>query len=175
MLHETSIRASGDVRVATCKIQFFFFLPKTGTAMAVPAVVAPTALYYDLQVDVNNLCAWTDGNNMKFNATKCKYMIISRKKQPIIPNSPLVINNCCLERVNFYKYLGVWITSTLNWSTHISEICTKARRQAGIIYRKLYDHTSSSTLFFFFFFFFFYNSLHRYKHICVQDAEIALG
>jgi len=38
--------------------------------------------YHDLQGDVNNLCAWTDGNNLKFNATKCKYMIISRKKHP---------------------------------------------------------------------------------------------
>ena len=51
------------------------------------------------------------------------YMIISRKKQPITPNSesPPLINNCCLERVNSYKYLCLWITSTLNWSTHISE------------------------------------------------------
>jgi len=45
-----------------------------------------------------------------------------------------------------YKYLGAWITSTLNWSTHISEICSRARRQAGIIYHKFYGHTSSSTL-----------------------------
>ena len=83
--------------------------------------------YHELQGNVNNLCTWTDGNNLKFNATKCKYMIISRKKQPIIPNSPLLINNCCLERVDSYKYLGVWITSTQNWSTHISEIYTRAR------------------------------------------------
>lgn len=27
-------------------------------------------------------------------------MLISRKKQPIIPNSPLLIHNCCLERVD---------------------------------------------------------------------------
>ena len=105
-----------------------------------------SADYYDRQGDVNNLCAWTDGNNIKFNTTKCKYMVISRKKQPIISNPPIVINNCCLERVNSHKYLGVWITSTLNWSAHISEICTRARRQTGIIYRKFYGHTSSSTL-----------------------------
>ena len=34
----------------------------------------------------------------------------------------------------------------MNWSTHISEICTRARRQAGIIYRNFNVHTSSSTL-----------------------------
>jgi len=59
--------------------------------------------YHQLQGDVNNLCTWTDGNNLKFNVTKCKYMIISRKKQPITPNSPLFINNCCLERVISYS------------------------------------------------------------------------
>ena len=48
------------------------------------------ANYHDLQGDVNNFCAWTDGNNLKFNATKCKYTIIFRKKQPILPNSPLL-------------------------------------------------------------------------------------
>ena len=46
-------------------------------------------------------------NYLKFNATKCKYMIISRKKRPFSPNYPLRINNCCLERVNFYRYLSV--------------------------------------------------------------------
>ena len=102
--------------------------------------------YHLLQGDVNNICTWADINNLKFNSTKCKYMIISRKKQPTIPVSPLLINDCCLERVKSYKYLGVWITSTLNWSTHISEICTKARRQVGIIFRKFYGHASSSTL-----------------------------
>ena len=49
--------------------------------------------YQDMQGDVNNLCAWTDDNHLKFTATKCKYMIISGKKQPIIPNFPPLINN----------------------------------------------------------------------------------
>ena len=35
--------------------------------------------YQDLQGDVNNLCAWTDDNYLKFNASKCKYKIMSRK------------------------------------------------------------------------------------------------
>ena len=51
-----------------------------------------------------------------------------------------------IERVNSYKYLSVWITFTLNWSTCISEVCTRARRHIGTIYRKFYGHTSSSTL-----------------------------
>ena len=98
------------------------------------------------KADVNSLCAWTDANYLKFNATKYKYMIISRKKHPVSPNYPLHINNCCLERINSYIYLGVWLTSNLNWSLHILQTCKKARQQVGIIYCRFYGHANSSTL-----------------------------
>ena len=35
-----------------------------------------------LQVDVDSLCIWTDENHLNFNSVKCKYMVISRKRQP---------------------------------------------------------------------------------------------
>ena len=43
-----------------------------------------------------------------------------------------------MERVH-YKYLGVWLTSTLKWSMQVSEVpvCKKkkARQQVGILYQ----------------------------------------
>ena len=36
--------------------------------------------YHLLQMDVNNICVWSDDNPLKFNGRKCKYMIISRRK-----------------------------------------------------------------------------------------------
>ena len=44
-----------------------------------------------------------------------------------------------------YKYLGVWITSTLNWSMQVEEVCKKARQQIGFLYRKFYQYASNST------------------------------
>ena len=44
-----------------------------------------------------------------------------------------------------YKYLGVWITSSLNWSLQIEETCKKARCQIGFLYRKFYLYASNST------------------------------
>lgn len=32
------------------------------------------------------------------------------------------------EMVHSYKYLGVLVSSTLSWSTHIQQICTKGKR-----------------------------------------------
>ena len=46
-----------------------------------------------LQADVDCLSGWTDENHLKFNTAKCKYVVISRKKQPTLPTSPIVINN----------------------------------------------------------------------------------
>ena len=72
-------------------------------------------------------------------------MIVSRKKQPTLPSSPIMIKGASLECVSSYKYLGVWLTSTLNWSLQITEVCKKARRQLGMLYRKFYDHTGPDT------------------------------
>ena len=100
-----------------------------------------------LQEDINNLSAWSANNYLNFNASKCKFMIISRRSHPTLPISPLLISDCPLERVYSYKYLGVWLTSTLSWSVHISKVCARARRQVGILYRKFYGHANSPTLF----------------------------
>ena len=40
---------------------------------------------------IDNLCVWSDDNLLKFNSRKCKYIIISRRKQPSLPVTPLNI------------------------------------------------------------------------------------
>ena len=91
--------------------------------------------YQALQIDIDSLCCWTDSNLLTFNAIKCKYMIVSRKKQPTLPSSPITIKAASLEHVSSYKYLGVWLTSTLNWSLQVTEVCKKARGQLEMLYR----------------------------------------
>ena len=75
-----------------------------------------------------------------------KYMVISRKRQPIVPLTPILVCANVLERVNSFKYLGVWITKDLTWSSHVNEICTKARRVVGLIYRQYYQYSTPETL-----------------------------
>ena len=69
--------------------------------------------YHLLQIDIDNICVWSDDNHLKFNGRKCKYMIIIRRKQPSLPVTPLKIKQTCLERVHSYRYLGVWLTPGL--------------------------------------------------------------
>ena len=43
------------------------------------------------------------------------------------------------------KYLGVIITSDLQWCSHISSVCAKAKRQIGLLYRH-FNKASQSTI-----------------------------
>ena len=102
-----------------------------------------------LQSHIDNLTSWTEQNFLQFNADKCKYMVISRKRQTnhsLESQPPLQVNGVTLERVDNYKYLGVWITSNLSWSKHISEVCCKAWQKVGIFYRKCYKNANNATM-----------------------------
>ena len=85
--------------------------------------------YNSLQNDINSLGDWTSSAFLNLNAVKC-----TRKKQPIVPLTPVLIYGNAVERVNSFKYLGVWITKDLTWSRHVTEICTNV----GLIYRQYY-------------------------------------
>ena len=49
-----------------------------------------------LQNDVTKLCSWTNDNLLDFNAIKCKYMLISKRREPILP-VVLTVNSSPLE------------------------------------------------------------------------------
>ena len=73
-------------------------------------------------------------------------MLISRKRQPLVLHAPLTINDLAIERVDHFKYLGVWLSHNLTWNKHIEEICKNASKQIGMIYRRFYQNSSKETL-----------------------------
>ena len=76
-----------------------------------------------VQEAVSLLDNWSVDNHLNFNLTKRKYMIISRKLHPTLPNTPLLLSNHPLQRGFCYKYLGLLLTDNLSWSQHVSS-CT---------------------------------------------------
>ena len=99
--------------------------------------------YHLLPMDIDNLCVWSDDNLLKFNV---QIHDLSRRKQPSLPVTPLKIKLTCMERVHYYKCRAVWLTSTLNWSMQVTEVCKKARQQVGILYRKFYPSANTPLL-----------------------------
>ena len=60
-------------------------------------------------------------------------MILSRKKEP--PDPVVLLEDTTVEHVKEHKLLGVTITENLSWSPHILQVCIKAKRMLGCLYR----------------------------------------
>ena len=82
--------------------------------------------YVHLQQNIDKLYIWSEVNLLRFNPAKCKYIVISRKRNPLLPVRGLNINGNALIKVYHYKYLGVWLSHNLSWSKHIEETCISA-------------------------------------------------
>ena len=88
-----------------------------------------------LQTDLISLETWAQKWGMKFNATKCYKMEISRTKTPL--HFDYVLDEHHLQQVPESPYLGLTIHETLKWQKHIENVCTKANSSLGFIRRNL--------------------------------------
>ncbi|CAB4033092.1 Hypothetical predicted protein, partial [Paramuricea clavata] len=86
-----------------------------------------------LQSDLDNLSSWSKSWNMDFNETKCAIVSFTRKHHPIIQSYSL--NGSELRKVNEQKDLGILTTSSMEWSSHVATVCSKANRTLGYIRR----------------------------------------
>ncbi len=101
-----------------------------------------TPLDYELlQKDIDAISRWISAIHMQFNAQKCKFMLLffSRKRSnDAFPNT-LSIDGVPLQKADAYKYLGVFLTSDLNWSFHINTICSKTKKLVGLFHHKFFS------------------------------------
>ena len=70
-----------------------------------------------LQQDLDKLTLWEKTRLMEFNPIKCVVLSVTRKRNPVAYSYSL--HNETLRRVSSTKYLGVTISSDLNWNQHI--------------------------------------------------------
>jgi len=66
--------------------------------------------YHHLQDDILTIEDWVNSNYLTFNPTKCKYMVVSRKRYPSVPVS-LMLGSKEMEKVDCFKYLGLLLSS----------------------------------------------------------------
>ncbi len=92
-----------------------------------------------LQSDFNLIQNWFTNNKLFLNKKKTCSMIFGSKHS--LSRSPsLCINfndGSPLERVDVFKYLGLWIDPELSFKPHIDYICKKAYSCLGMLYRSI--------------------------------------
>ena len=71
------------------------------------------------------LLKWAKDNSLEFNLEKTKLMCFSNKRKEII-KPDFNINGKNIEWVDDFKYLGVTLEKSLNWSLHVEKTAKKA-------------------------------------------------
>ena len=72
-------------------------------------------------------------NRLTLNIGKSKYMLIGGNKQvKDFGNAALSIEGKGLEKVSYYKYLGVVIGENLSWTDHIESVARKVSQRIGV-------------------------------------------
>ena len=93
------------------------------------------------QTDIDSVCHWISTAGLRLNASKTKLLVVSRQKK--LPALQLSANGTRILQVPSVVYLGVTLSQDLSFSTHINNVCVKAKSQLGLLYRLL--HKASPT------------------------------
>lgn len=75
-----------------------------------------------------------------------KLMWFGMKKTVSHPGVITTVEGVELEQVNTYKYLGVWLDSTLSCSHHITKLQAKVKARLGFLYPNRSSFTQSAKL-----------------------------
>ena len=87
----------------------------------------PVETVNQLNRDLKKISKWADVWKVTFNEKKSKDIIFSNK---CLNNSPpLIFGDTYIERVNTHKHLGMFLTSDLDWSVQVNEVCLKANKK----------------------------------------------
>ena len=86
-----------------------------------------------MQKTLTNMDTWTRHNNIQFNASKCKVLTVTRKKSLL--NFIYKIDSVEVEHVSTEKDIGINITNSLTWNTHIHAITAKVNKLLGLLKR----------------------------------------
>ena len=79
-----------------------------------------------LQNYIDKLESWTTGVQLQPFTSKCKFIVVSRKRTGVVPHAPLMLKGQQLQQVDYFKYLGLLLSSDLSWSfmlrTYVAEL-----------------------------------------------------
>ena len=89
-----------------------------------------------LNNDMAIVKTWLDENKLTLNVKKTKSMLIGNKK--LLNEADYLdirLDMDSIEQVGEFKYLGVWLDSSLKFTSHISKMSSKISSAIGVISR----------------------------------------
>ena len=97
--------------------------------------------HHILQKDIiDYLLDWTLRNSMKFHPLKCKALMVSKCKMPLLNILPFIqfqysLGHEIIDYCEFEKDLGIHINGTLNFTHHSDLLYSRANQRFGLLKR----------------------------------------
>ncbi len=96
----------------------------------------PDIIKEKLEQDLMNANRWLKSNKLNLNISKCKWMMFgTARKLRHAKATDISIGDVPLEKVQTYKYLGMWMDSQLNWHHHLDKMRAKISQRLGVLRR----------------------------------------
>lgn len=97
-----------------------------------------------LNTSLKKIAEWCDDWQMRINTDKTVCMSITKKTIKL--NVSYNFDNATIQNVNHYKYLGLTISSDLDWSEHVRQVTKKALNKLFLVKRALSFSTHETKL-----------------------------
>ena len=87
--------------------------------------------------ELAKITEWLRANKLSLNTGKTKYMLFRYSQTPprTIPKLDLKMDGKIIEKVDNFNFLGITISETMSWKTHIEKISVKIAKVIGVMYR----------------------------------------
>ena len=130
-------------------------LPNVSKVLQFYLFADDTSIYFDanelnhLQKVVNKelrkVRKWLEANRLALNISKTNYVIFHSNSKKINDFIRIKLGRKAITRMNYVKYLGVLIDSTLSWKPHVTELSKKLSRNCAIFF-KIRHYVNPETL-----------------------------
>ena len=130
-------------------------LPNVSKVLRFYLFADDTGIYFDstdlitLQKVVNRelrgVRKWLEANRLALNISKTNYVIFHSHSKKVSEFIRIKLGRKTINRVNYIKYLGILVDSTLSWKPHVTELAKKLSRNCAIFF-KLRHYVNPETL-----------------------------
>lgn len=85
--------------------------------------------------DMEKLQGFFAENLLSLNLSKTKYVIFHSSRLRVPPHSDVIVNSTSIDKVEYFKYLGLNLDATLTWNQHIAELRKCISSTCGLLWR----------------------------------------
>ena len=119
-----------DMPLSSHTAQFILFADDTSLLFKSKDL---SSLTINVNSELTKISHWISANKLSLNIGKTKCMLFQNTQNQIPNHEEIILHGNKIEKVDHFKFLGIWIDKNLNWKKNTNEKCKKIAQLLAII------------------------------------------